>query len=1004
MWRSLFFCKVVGLIVCMALVLRLTNLYADRVSSLIGKFETNKGICVIVASHDESLPIQLARQSQWIVYVHSNSESYVHRVRQAALEDKLLGTRIYVESDSNGHIALADNLADALIVNDPIVDEVELLRVLQPGAAAVFDHRTLVKPIPDGDDQWNHPYHGPDNNPQSLDANAKPPYLTQFLSEPWYVPMPQVTVTSGGRIFKAFGHIALKEREWPWLNTLVVQNAYNGTQLWRRDLNPGFMIHRSTIVATPDLVYLADDISCKLLDAANGELRDEIVIPAEVDVDGVWKWMALKDGVLYALIGAKEQNDPVIRGQRKKAGWPWSDLGKRYGGSYQWGFGRTLVAMNPLTKEVRWTYRSDVPIDSRAMCLSEGRIYVYSHMQYLAALDVETGGQLWKTTDPEILQAIGEHDQAQTASKGFASSAYVKANDRGVYFAGPQRTKMVAVSAQDGSMLWSYPHGNFQLVLRDDALYAMGRMETSKKFDYLTGSVLADLQCYRGNCTRATATRNSIFTRGYRHTGTMQLDVASNEPHRIPLMRPACQDGVIVSNGMLYWGPWMCDCNHSLVGMISLAAAGELDLTRPATTEDRLESFNETPVSSLPAQKEDWSAYRHDVSRSGYIPVQIGSYAGRRWQLSTTSEAGLTAPILVAGTAYWSGLDGIVRAADIESGQLRWNAFTGGSVRFPPEYWQGRIYVGSGDGWIYCFDAFNGQRLWRFRAAPTERRIPVHGRIISNWPVGSGVLVQDGVLYAAAGITSYDGTYVFALDAKSGAIRWQNNQSGRLVADDQVTGISVQGHLLLHQDQLYMAGGNVVSPAIYDLESGHCLNDLDDQWLDRPAGSTERFPANPGREMFKRSPRGRELFVIDGQVRVFDQLLYSPQEYGPSRYFGNHFLQVGVEPVVIRATQGRIVQLSGETTEEGKPKGVWEVNLFRDAQALALCKDAVIVAGELNQDQGKEPSFGITALGLENGSVLWSQPLPAKPVLWGLAVSRDGHIVVTLIDGTIVCF
>ena len=62
------------------------------------------------------------------------------------------------------------------------------------------------------------------------------------------------------------------------------------------------------------------------------------------------------------------------------------------------------------------------------------------------------------------------------------------------------------------------------------------------------------------------------------------------------------------------------------------------------------------------------------------------------------------------------------------------------------------------------------------------------------------------------------------------------------------------------------------------------------------------------------------------------------------------------------------------------------------------------MAGELNQDQGKEPLFGITALGLENGSVLWSQPLPAKPVLWGLAVGRHGHIVVTLIDGTVVCF
>src|SRR5207244_5017764 len=61
-------------------------------------------------------------------------------------------------------------------------------------------------------------------------------------------------------------------------------------------------------------------------------------------------------------------------------------------------------------------------------------------------------------------------------------------------------------------------------------------------------------------------------------------------------------------------------------------------------------------------------------------------------------------------------------------------------------------YVGSGDGWIYCLEAATGKTQWRFRAAPVERTMPVYGSLSSTWPVGSGVLVEGGVAFAAAGI------------------------------------------------------------------------------------------------------------------------------------------------------------------------------------------------------------------------------------------------------------
>ena len=219
---------------------------------------------------------------------------------------------------------LADNLADRVWVTPAAaatVSRPEILRVLHPGAQAFVGTEKWTKPQPEGIDQWSHLYHGPDNNPSSTDQLARAPFRTQFLAGPLFSPMPEVTVAAGGRIFKACGHIAHKANQNAMLNSLMGINAYNGTILWRRDLRPGFMIHRSTMIATPDALYLGDDQSCKVIDAASGEVRDEIVVPAGIADGPVWKWMALQDGVLYALVGGEEiQVDTItLRRARHRA-------------------------------------------------------------------------------------------------------------------------------------------------------------------------------------------------------------------------------------------------------------------------------------------------------------------------------------------------------------------------------------------------------------------------------------------------------------------------------------------------------------------------------------------------------------------------------------------------------------------------------------------------------------------------------------------------------------
>ena len=58
--------------------------------------------------------------------------------------------------------------------------------------------------------------------------------------------------------------------------------------------------------------------------------------------------------------------------------------------------------------------------------------------------------------------------------------------------------------------------------------------------------------------------------------------------------------------------------------------------------------------------------------------------------------------------------------------------------------------------------------------------MPVYDRLISAWPVAGGVVVDGDTVFAAAGITHYDGTHVVALDAVTGHLKASNRNSGTL--------------------------------------------------------------------------------------------------------------------------------------------------------------------------------------------------------------------------------
>ncbi|NQU74711.1 MAG: PQQ-binding-like beta-propeller repeat protein, partial [Planctomycetes bacterium] len=599
----------------------------------------------------------LAQGSELSVYFQSPSGEEVAAVRQAAEAAGLLGRRIFVDQGDFKSLHLADNLAGALLIPSSVAADVaqqEILRVLHPEGKAIIGEKEIVKPFPIDTDVWSHPHHGADNNPQSTDRRARWPGLTQFLAEPMFCPMPEVSVAAGGRVYRAFGHIAHKANQNAMLNTLLCVNGYNGTILWERKLKEGFMIHRNTMIATPDTLYLGDDESCQLIDVRSGKIKDRIVISDQLADGPVWKWMALEDGVLVALLGGKEvkistQSSPVPG----MGHWPW---GMWEGHDYKdpktnFGFGRTLLAIDPKTKKTLWTHREDEYIDSRGVCMKNGRLYFYSPEKFLGCLDARTGKILWKTSAAELLEAIGPNGPAQLWVTGYSTTTYIKCNEKYVFFAGPQRARLVVASAEDGKLVWQKDHGNYQLVLRDDGFYAAGPQASGCKLDYETGKVLVRLP-HRRACTRATGSIDSVF---YRTSGgTVRIPTDSNVPQHIAPMRPACQDGVIISDGHLYWGPWMCGCQLSLYGHICLAPAGDFDF-HPAIDDSRLKPGQGDPtvVQKLEVRPGDWPAYGGDAFMNSY-----GNYCMTTNEDGFVSDPRLDQEVRTGAADCWTGAAG----------------------------------------------------------------------------------------------------------------------------------------------------------------------------------------------------------------------------------------------------------------------------------------------------------------------------------------------------------
>jgi len=379
---------------------------------------------------------------------------------------------------------------------------------------------------------------------------------------------------------------------------------------------------------------------------------------------------------------------------------------------------------------------------------------------------------------------------------------------------------------------------------------------------------------------------------------------------------------------------------------------------------------------------------------------------------------------------FVAGDDGKVRAIDSASGDLRWQFATAGPIKFTPSISAGRAYFGSADGHAYCVEAATGRLLWRFRGAPVERHIMVYDHLSSTWPVASGVLVDNGVAYFAAGIIDQDGTYVYAVEATSGKLIWQNNSSGHLNPELR-KGVSVQGNLSILGNQLLLAGGNQVCPAQFDLKTGKCL-------------STHKGPGRPV------ANNGSFVGVFQGTSTIVGgRTLYSAADNvstkGSFAAFSKkaafRFNYGGIPPAwnddvttFVNFKHGKLTCCETDKVSQRIETGLgdapandrrrrwqnlatalqqdkairWQTDLNQpnkfEAISLVVCRNAIVAVVRYQQRNRAHPQWYLAAFDNTNGNPLFQRELRSDPLPGGLLVDRSGQMVVTMLNGDLVCF
>ena len=695
------------------------------------------------------------------------------------------------------------NLANLVIVDSSIeVPDAEVHRVLAPYGVAIVKGKEFTKPYPQDMDEWPQYLHGADNNCVAKDTVVGPPRHVQWISGPAWTRshMGAASITSmisaSGRLFTIEDTATAENPFLPAKWKLIARSAFNGVELWTRDYLEWEQVTvrikyyhaqmKRRLVAVGDVVYCTPGLTAPLtaLDAATGKTIREFSATKNTQE------FAYHDGRLYAVTGDRMFFDGYGAENKAKKRRRGKDPDQAKAGAAPTtpfnGYGFPLSAYNPQTRNAEkptnvivaldvdsgkevWRSKKIADYVGCTMALKGDKL-VYQTAHGVACLDAQTGEPNW-AVDKKIPYGTGSSPNTLVLAEDVVLSE--------------ENGALHAYSLTDGSASWDKPikarpgyRSSSDVLVTGGALWMCGAKGTPSSYNLKTGELIKTIpQTLLKPMGHDRCFRNYITERFYINSktgGPDCLDLVNDTEYPAPFTRATCSMGALPCNGLIYAGPYSCQC-HLSVGLhnFNVYYTDEDTLTTQGQVVDvkRSTRLEKGPAYGHAAKAADapWPTYRQDGRRYAGTTAKVPA-TGLNTLWKTRLKGPASAPVIAEGKVFLSAIDAhTLHALDADNGSALWTHTVGGRIDSPPTYYKGLLLFGSRDGWVHCVRASDGALSWRFRDLP-DKQICAFGQLESAWPIHGSVLLKDDTAYFCAGRSSYldRGLFVYGLNPVTG--------------------------------------------------------------------------------------------------------------------------------------------------------------------------------------------------------------------------------------------
>jgi len=811
------FSKVVPVVAAVVLLLALAPASVSRAQIAVGqvvqKTGDEQGLCVIIGCgtrKSSTLAADVAKQSKLLVHGIALDDDSLARARKAISAAGVDGLAT-VEKLHLTPLPYRDNIANIVVVPDFKVAAAagltteEALRVTAPKGRLIVNTNgkvtTTVKPMPKEMDEWTHENRGPDGNTVSSDTAVHFPVGFRWNAGlPMNINNPKQSANAwsstrgialcNGRCFTLSSSVL--ENLGPTFGSkhgvdqyVIARDAFNGLLLWRTKVGATyygglFYPNRAPFVAVGDYVYAAaEDGKLIALDAATGRIArkfdttypvGKVLVDQNVVVAATWK-EGTKVGGLFG-VDRRLMDFAIAEGAVE---------------AFDAGSGNRLWKLDKLATFIRSADGNLYMVQREGADKREEQSYPSRPPkkegeqepppppsrpeQYVVAVDLKTGKQLWEAR----VAKAGAHEILSVDAAGMGVVAIAHNNG----------ARTTVLSAKDG-------HVVLETAAHSYAGFAGGELHLGgKKYDPATGKETgtSPVRISSTICTPTYYVNNmTVQNRG----GGFNVD---GKHLLYGGARGACLFASIPAYGEFYTAQNWCACAPAQIpGFIAFG---------PISREPNMEEM-ETPappeqgpayrkISGLKPQTSDsanWPMYRRDPFRSNATPGSAPQKLDLLWQKTVTVPWAdgamgcewkeqltdpLTSPVVGDRIVIVAVPDrNQVIALNAATGKEEWRQVVGGRVDSAPTLYGGACLFGSHDGYVYALSRADGRLAWKLRAAPCDERMVSYGKVESPWPVMGTVLVDDGMAYASAGRTqgSDGGIVVRAFDPGTGKIAW----------------------------------------------------------------------------------------------------------------------------------------------------------------------------------------------------------------------------------------